>query len=90
MKKIFKYALPIKGTRLLSLPKNSQVLSVGNQRRNLVLWAAVDTDAKETEQHLITIETTDNPLSNVDNADFLGTVLFDHDEYVVHVFHEKV
>lgn len=46
MKSIFKYVLLIKETQLLTLPKNAQVLSVANQRGNLVLWAAVNTQVK--------------------------------------------
>ncbi|XOQ12598.1 MAG: hypothetical protein ACFWTY_01105 [Shouchella clausii] len=90
MKRIFKYELPVMETQLLSLPKNSQVLSVGNQRENLVLWATVNTQTKESERHVIKIGTTGNPLPNVENANFLGTVLFANDTFVVHVFHEKV
>ncbi|MBX0320114.1 hypothetical protein K2Q31_15845 [Alkalihalobacillus clausii] len=63
---------------------------MGNQRGILVLWAAVDTDAKEKEQHLITLVTTGSALPDIQNADFLGTVLFNYDSYVVHLFHEKV
>lgn len=90
MKRIFKYELPVMETQLLSLPKKSQVLSVGNQRENLVLWAAVDLRTKETERHIILIGTTGNSLPNLDNADFLVTVLFDNGNFVTHVFHEKV
>lgn len=90
MKSIFKYVLLIKETQLVTLPKNAQVLSVANQRGNLVLWAAVNTQVKETEQHLITIGTTGNPLPDIRKANFLGTVLFDNDTFVAHVFHEKI
>lgn len=90
MKRIFKYELPVMETQLLSLPKDSQVLSVENQRENLVLWASVDLRTKESERHVILIGTTGNPLPNLDNADFLGTVLFNNGSFVTHVFHKKV
>lgn len=90
MKRIFKYELPVMETQLLTLPKNARVLSVANQRDNLVLWAAVDPQAKDVESHLITIGTTGNTLPDVQNTDFLGTVLFNNGSFVTHVFHKKV
>ena len=46
MLKVFKYDLPIDNYSEISMPKDSQILSIQTQKENPVIWALVDPSAK--------------------------------------------
>ncbi|KQL55941.1 MULTISPECIES: DUF7352 domain-containing protein [Bacillaceae] len=91
MKSIFKYNLKLVLTQNLELPEGAKVLSVANQKDQLVLWAIVDPKVKEMDDYTVVIGTTGDPLLDTASyMDFIGTVMFDNDTFVAHVFCEKL
>ncbi len=71
------------GTQLLMLPQGSNVLAVGSQGPQLVLWALANPSAP-LEQIKVTVVWTGQPVRE-DAGRFIGTVATD-DGLVWHVF----
>lgn len=83
---IYKYELNKYGSQIVVMPKGSVVLSVQNQRGELVLWAeTIDTVATERRKFVAFITGMPAP-----NGKYLGTVQFDGGDYVVHVYEVKL
>jgi len=80
--KIFKYLLTLEDSQVLYLPKGAKILSVGEQRGILYLWAEVDPEA-DPEPRTIEIIGTGNPMLQEKRV-FIGTVL--PDPFVWHVY----
>ena len=57
MEKIYKYRLDFESNELI-LPANSKILSVEEQMGDIVLYALVNTDVKETEKRKVIIKPT--------------------------------
>ena len=74
MKRIYKYNLESTGKQTLTLPYNSQLLSVAEQYENIVLYALVDTKETKTKDVTIIIHGTGHNVDDVDAAHFLGIV----------------
>lgn len=86
MKRVYKYELPLMDLATIRLPKEAQVLSVGEQRGNLFIWALVDADETETRERTFRIAGTGHNL-NLDYHDrFIGTVLMHNASLVFHIF----
>lgn len=88
MKKIFKYVLDVIDSQPLVLPKGSEIISATEQRGEIVLYA-LETRETEPEQYEIFIFGTGNPIEG-DPGEFIGTVMLQHQTFVVHVFAKKV
>jgi hypothetical protein len=73
---------------LLELPRGAQILSVGNQKDQLVLWALIDVECSELEIRHFLIVGTGHELRLFGKflGKFLGTVLFHDAALVFHVF----
>jgi len=82
---IYKYYLKIEDYQVLQMPKGSRVLSVGNQRGNLCLWAVGDQD-KPVSLRAFEIFGTGNPISEDRTIErtFIGTAIVE--PLVWHVF----
>ena len=90
MKTIYKYAIPITDTQTIDLPRKARILSVANQRGLLCLYAILD-NTERTEQRVITIAGTGNPLGfdeEEGSKRFIGTVVIE--PLVWHVFEEMM
>lgn len=97
MKKIFKYQLVVTDEQLVTMPKDAEILAVGNQDEKLCMWAIVNPDA-ETEKRKIAIRGTGHELGSIAiansgcckktgiGAKFIGTVLMVGGGLVFHVF----
>lgn len=85
MTRIFKYELHGRGTTTVNIPKGARVLSVANQDEALMLWAAV-TPSNPTEPRTFLVALTGQEIAVTPSFPFLGTVLFDNGNFVVHVF----
>jgi hypothetical protein len=82
MKTIYKYELEITDEQSFRLPRNSRILSAGNQLGRLFIWAEVDTDI-ESELRTFHIYGTGNPIPELNEGArhksfrgriFIGTV----------------
>jgi hypothetical protein len=79
MKIIYKYRLE-HGYNILKLAKGSQLLSVGQQNCDIVLWAIIDVEAQLVGREILVGYTG----SVVDKGEYVGTVTID--TLVYHVF----
>lgn len=80
------WKFPIKfGLQKISIPEHSRLLSVAAQDDQLMLWAVVVPSNQKTQREIyvaMTGQSCDDEL----RGPFLGTVLFDRGEFVLHVF----
>lgn len=79
---ICKQALKIKSEQLVMLQEGTEIISVGNQYNNLVIWYKCNTDNGLTGRKIY-IRGTGHELSG-DEKRFIGTVISDY--LVRHVF----
>lgn len=70
--KVFKYPLIIANSQWLTLPSGSQILSVGEQVGQLVLWAMVDPE-NTNEPRKILVRGTGQPFDGTEGR-FIDTV----------------
>lgn len=89
MKKIFKYPLDVQFANVVPMPKGAEILSVAEQRNQIVVYAMVDDEVSEMEDQVIHIEPTGHPVEiDVSKCRFLGTVKMYEGDYMFHVFVE--
>lgn len=86
MERIFKYALEITDEQILYLPTGSKILSAIEQWDEVVLYAIVDDEIKETTGHVIKIVGTGHPFPECREHFFLGTVSTHNGSLVWHIF----
>lgn len=88
MKRILKYTLNIVDYQELTLSENSKILSVANQRDNIVLYAL--TSESTTCTYAIIMHGTGHPANDVIGAQFIGTVSLYNGSLVFHVFARRI
>ena len=88
MKRILKYTLNIVDYQELTLSENSKILSVANQRDNIVLYAL--TDELTTCTYSIIMHGTGHPANDVIGAQFIGTVSLYNGSLMFHVFARRI
>ena len=74
MKRIFKYPIPIADHGRLDLPRGARILSVTNQREEIVLYALVEDGEYQNETWEIEIRGTGHNAGGLADYAFLGTV----------------
>lgn len=85
---ILKYVIDMHASKTnVVVPLHAELLSVGNQHGQLVLWVLANID-HPTTQRTVHLSLTGQEHCE-DAGRFLGTVLFAEGAYVVHVFEEK-
>lgn len=67
------------------MPKGAEILSVGNSFNRPVLWARVDID-KESARRGFRIFFTGEDFPQEDEGHFIGTVIMDSGNLVIHVY----
>ena len=86
-KVVYKYKLEILTIQNVTLPINSEILSIQKQRDELYLWALIELNEDETETRCIEINGTGYNLNynmNI-NRTYLTTVCMS-DNLVLHIF----
>lgn len=84
MKTVYKYTIPFLDEAVLELPIGAEVLSVGTQHEQLMLWARIDTESTHTTvKRRFRVVGTGHPEAV---GRFIGTVLFRDGTLVFHVF----
>jgi len=87
MKTIFKYILKVEDYQELELPKGSVVLSVEEQREEIVLYALVENTSEGKDTYDIIIHGTGHNAGDIKSDDrFLGTVKMHDGLLMFHVF----
>lgn len=83
---IYKYPLALTGLQRVEMPKDSEILSVQDQRGTICLWAAFPGDGEYRVSREIEIVGTGNPVESFEKIDrkFLGTV--QQGAFVWHIF----
>lgn len=87
--RVFKYKIPIEDQPLVRLPLGAQILSVGQQNDQLLLWAMVDPAEMRTKRHTFRVAGTGPEIAEVNELKFLGTVHIDDGCTVLHVFERE-
>ena len=88
MNTIWKYEIPLTDKPVIQMPKDARMLSVGEQRGKLFVWAAVDPEA-DSVPHQFRIAGTGHPVSMPlasMHVFCIGTVIMSNG-LVWHVFH---
>ncbi len=84
MIRIFKYEIPPVYHAEVSLPKDAEILFVGNQNEKVCLWARVEENAPlETRRFIIAYT---GHIVESDELKYLNTVLLSNGNFVFHVF----
>ncbi len=84
---IYKYGLPSHGLWTITMPHNSEVLSVSFQNDELKLWALVDTDEAKEERTFEVFQIGQEIWYDMGTErKFIGTSMSADHNYVVHVF----
>jgi hypothetical protein len=85
MRIIYKYELEPGGSTTISLPFNSRVLTVQEQRGKLVMWVLVDTSQGTGNRNFYTYPTGEPLLNCVEAMKWIATVQMSNG-LVYHVF----
>ena len=70
---IYKYPLKITDTQVIKLPFNSRILTVQSQNGGVCLWAQVEENNTDKEEHTIDIFGTGHPMDDKER-NYIGTV----------------
>jgi hypothetical protein len=88
-KRIFKYPIELREQSEILIPEGSKILSVVNQREEIVLYAIVD-PGRELKPVRIRVEGTGwNIVTDHDEFIFLGTVSMCGGEFMWHIFYKE-
>jgi hypothetical protein len=87
---IYKYKINILGQSILSLPKDSQILSVGTQGEDLFVWILLSPDSSHTSiiDYFFCSYFTGQPIKKTMPLKFIGTAT-NSQGLVSHVFLEE-
>lgn len=85
MKRIYKYHLPFEDVITIKMPKDAEILSVGNQNEAAYLWALVDSNAELIDYHF-RMAGTGHPIIGGYTYRFIGTVHFHNSKLIFHIF----
>lgn len=85
--KIYKYPLKIVDQQYVTMPRGARVLSIGEQRGQMQMWALVDEIAQPVSR-LVVIHGTGHPAGDVAGMEFIGTFMMDGGSLVFHAFVE--
>lgn len=84
---IWKFSIPVADEFTLKMPLGSVPLSVGVQSHGPVLWAAVNNDAIDEEEHRFSLRGTGYPMrKRLMTNRFVGTFRIEHLGLVFHLF----
>lgn len=85
--KIYKYILDGNALQMITIPGFEKVLSIKKQHNRVVLYALVDTEVNDTTDVWIKSAWTGEELiGDIDQFEYLDSLLFDTIDYVVHYF----
>ena len=91
---VHKWCVSVHGTTDIKIPHELEIVSVGNQKGSLVVWASGNPNSLELEERdsirITSIHTGEECDGISVCGKFVGTVLFANDSYVVHVFAESI
>lgn len=84
--KIYKYVLNGAGDQFLSIPGFQKILSVKKQYERAVLYVVVDTEVSTETDLWVKNVWTGQELFGMDGYEYLDSLSFCDDDYVVHFF----
>lgn len=86
--RIWKYELKITDTQRVLVPLGAKFLTTQFQHGVLCLWAMVDETIEKTEDRLIRIIGTGNPIPDGHHRKYIATAQHHNGDLVWHVFEE--
>lgn len=87
---IWKYKLEVADSQVISLPKESKILSLLTQYDHPVIYVEVNKDEKETEDYSFECYGTGHIIRHDDSYTYLGSITMLNDSFVYHVFYKKL
>ena len=87
MHRIYKYVLLEADNQSIGMPTGAEILSVGEQNGELVMWARVNPDNPHGLRNIV-IKGTGHPIGAHELGRFIGTVIMLGGRLVWHVFEE--
>ncbi len=84
--KIYKYILDGGEIQSLSISGFKKILSIKKQYERAVLYVIVDTEVNATTDLWVKSIWTGQELFDMNGYEYLDSILFDNDDYVVHYF----
>ena len=85
MKTIWKFELTTTDEQVVTMPAGADILSAQVQHGTICLWALVDDSQSTSEQRRINIYGTGHAVGHAIGR-FVGTVMLDDGNIVLHVF----
>ena len=89
MKTIHKYALIATGVQVITMPNNSEILTVQTQNGVPCIWALVDTDNSPEERVFYIFGTGQEVGDAILNMIYIGTFQMENSGLVFHLFERK-
>jgi hypothetical protein len=84
--KVFKYVLTQGALQTVDMPRGAELLCVQQQNSQSCLWALADGKRKTTKRMFILVETGQLLPYRDSDVDYIGTLLQDGGNYVLHAF----
>ena len=87
-KRIWKFVLKFTNIQEISMPINSEILTVQMQKDNICLWVLVNSKEEDTEERTFEINGTGIPFcsSDEDKRIYIGTVQMSGGSLIWHIF----
>lgn len=89
MKTIYKYPIEVTDEQTLTLPVNSQILTVQAQGNTPCIWAMIDTAETRTEQIAVRVYGTGHPIADSERQIYIGTFQLLGGQFVFHAFYKN-
>lgn len=87
-KAVWKWTVGVGQSIIPNVPKGAKFLSAEKQDDKIAVWALLDPLSKEREDHTFHVTMTGQHFDVEGELEHLGTCLFHHESFVLHVFHK--
>ena len=89
-RRIYKYEIEIIDEQILTLPKDSKILSIINQHEKVYIYVDVDSYTQQTEDYYVQLYGTGYHIRHDDSYIFLGTISLKEGDFILHAFYKKI
>lgn len=76
---------PRPGVAVIEVPEGAELLSAREQHDQVAIWFRCDPEAPKTQRR-VALCMTGSPAPTAEQGRYLGSALFDHGRFVLHVF----
>lgn len=83
---IWKFPLALERAQDIEMPAGAEILSIGNQRETICLWARVETEKTNKETRRFVIVGTGHGAPDAVGSKLIGVVMMQGGDLIFHVF----